>query len=511
MKSDGEIMEILEAFDSTGSYRAAAEMVGCSHHTVKAHVDARNQGRPVGTPVRRDRTTDEFMDKITELVTRSGGKIRADKVHQRLIKLGYQGSERSTRRAVAEAKQIQERAGRRVHRPWVAEPGLWLQYDYGDGPVIDGAKTVLFIAWLAFSRFRIVIALRDKTLASVFMALDRTFRLIGAIPTYVLTDNEKTVTTMHIAGVPVRNRDTVSFAKYYGTTVLTCQPADPASKGGVERSVQIAKADLVPTATNLLAEYASFAELEIACQEFMEGVNAKEHRVTKRRPIDLIGQELEVMHPVPDRAHTIAFGLSRKVPVNTPMVAFESGQYSVPHALMGCEVFVRVHGVADGEQIIIVAAGSDGIREIARHGRARPGSPEICDEHFPTDATRKVPGVYAIQARNRDEEAFLDIGHGAHEWLCEAAAAGVPRMRVKMVEAVALSRLHGREDVDEALGTAAAYGRFATGDVASLLAHRVSNQGIRSAGEDASLAQGTAGWQAISIRPVTGTADGSVA
>lgn len=496
-------MEILEAFDSTGSYRAAAEMVGCSHHTVKAHVHARNLGQPVGTAVRRDRITDDFMDKIEELVNRSGGKIRADKVHQRLITLGYQGSQRSTRRAVAEAKRAQERAGRRVHRPWVAEPGLWLQYDYGDGPVIDGAKTVLFIAWLAFSRFRIVIALRDKTLASVFMALDRTFRLIGAIPTYVLTDNEKTVTTMHIAGVPVRNRDTVSFAKYYGTTVLTCQPADPASKGGVERSVQIAKADLVPTATNLRDEYASFADLETACQDFMTEVNEKEHRVTKRRPMDLIGQELAVMHPVPDRAHTIAFGLSRKVPANTPMVAFESGQYSVPHVLMGAEVFVRVHGVADGEQVIIVAPGSEGIREIARHGRARPGSPEICDEHFPTDATRKVPGVYAIRAKNHDEEVFLAIGHGAHEWLREGAAAGVSRMRQKMGEAVDLSRLHGRERVDEVLGTAAAYGRFATGDVASLLDHCVSDQDSRSAGEDASLAQGTAGWQAMSNQSMT--------
>ena len=511
MKSDGEIMEILEAYDSTASYRAAAQMVGCSHHTVKAHVQARDQGRSVGTPVRRDRITDEFMDKITELVTRSGGKIRADKVHERLIKLGYRGSERSTRRAVADAKHVHEKAGRRVHRPWIAEPGLWLQYDYGDGPVIDGVKTVLFIAWLAFSRFRIVIALRDKTLASVFMALDRTFRLIGAIPTYVLTDNEKTVTTMHIAGVPVRNRDTVSFAKYYGTTVLTCEPADPASKGGVERSVAIAKADLVPTATNLLATYDSFAELETACQEFMAEVNAKEHRVTKRRPIDLLDQEREVMHPVPERAHTVAFGLSRKVPTNTPMVAFESGQYSVPHTLMGCEVFVRVHGVADGEQIIIVAPGPDGVREVARHGRARPGTPAIDDDHFPTDATRKIPGIYAIRAKNRDEEAFLAIGHGAHEWLREAAAAGTSRMRVKMIEAVALSRLHGREDIDEALGTAAAYGRFATGDVASLLAHRVADQPVRSAGEDASLAQGTAGWQAISTHPVDGSGRGGVA
>lgn len=37
MKSREEIMEILEAFDLTGSYRDAGELAGCSHHTVAAY------------------------------------------------------------------------------------------------------------------------------------------------------------------------------------------------------------------------------------------------------------------------------------------------------------------------------------------------------------------------------------------------------------------------------------------------------------------------------------------
>ena len=48
-------------------------------------------------------------------------------------------------------------------------------------------KTVLFVAWLAWSRFRVVIALRDRTQPSVIAALDRTFRMVGGAPTYVLT------------------------------------------------------------------------------------------------------------------------------------------------------------------------------------------------------------------------------------------------------------------------------------------------------------------------------------
>jgi hypothetical protein len=39
---------------------------------------------------------------------------------------------------------------------------MWLQYDYGDGPVIDGVKTILFVAWLAWSRFRVVIVIRTS-------------------------------------------------------------------------------------------------------------------------------------------------------------------------------------------------------------------------------------------------------------------------------------------------------------------------------------------------------------
>jgi len=142
---------------------------------------------------------------------------------------------------------------------------MWLQYDFGDGPVIDGRKTVLLVAWLAWSRFRVVITLRDRT-----------------APTYVLTDNEKTVTVSHFAGVPGRIQQTVDFARHYGITVLTCQPAWSATKGGSESSVKVTKADIGHRDTNLRPEYGSFAEVEAACEAFMDEVNNREHRVTGR-------------------------------------------------------------------------------------------------------------------------------------------------------------------------------------------------------------------------------------
>ena len=96
-----------------------------------------------------------------------------------LVAMGYEGSYRTTRRAVAEAKRRwRNKHGRRT-RPWIPQPGLWLQWDYGDGPEVAGRRAVLFCAWLAWSRFRVVVPLVDKTLASVVIGLDRTLRYLN--------------------------------------------------------------------------------------------------------------------------------------------------------------------------------------------------------------------------------------------------------------------------------------------------------------------------------------------
>ena len=239
MKSDGELMEILNAYDLTGSYRAAAELCGCSHHTVKKAVADRDAGLPPAT--RRARMIDDWRDVLEGWVADSKGEIRGDKAHEKLVQLGYTGTDRTTRRALAEIKSQWQMGNTRVHRPWITEPGLWLQYDFGDGPIVAGRKTVLLVAWLAWCRYRVVVPLRDRTAPSVFAGLDRIFRILGGAPTYLLTDNEKTVTTGHIAGVPVRNRTAVTFAGITASRCSTCatrRHRRPGGGGGERRQAR---------------------------------------------------------------------------------------------------------------------------------------------------------------------------------------------------------------------------------------------------------------------------------
>ena len=103
-KSDREIMEILEAFDLTRCAHSAAALAGCDPKTVEHYVEVRDAGGNPFVRARRVRLIDPFLEKIEELVDRSGGKVRADVVHERLVAMGFGGDERTTRRAVAEAK-----------------------------------------------------------------------------------------------------------------------------------------------------------------------------------------------------------------------------------------------------------------------------------------------------------------------------------------------------------------------------------------------------------------------
>ena len=148
VKKPEERMEILEAYDLTGSLRGAAALAGCDHKTVARLVAAR-EAAGGGLPARERRRpmVDLFAEKIDELVDRSRARIRADKAHGVLVTMGYEGSYRTTRRAVAEAKRRwRQRHGRRT-RPWIPQPGLWMQWDYGEGPVVAGVQAVLFCAW----------------------------------------------------------------------------------------------------------------------------------------------------------------------------------------------------------------------------------------------------------------------------------------------------------------------------------------------------------------------------
>jgi transposase len=493
-KSGRQIMEILEAFDLTRCAHAAAALTGVDPKTVARYVAVRDAGGNPVEPAPRAKLIDPFLEKIEELVERSHGKVRADVVHDdHVVPMGFAGDERTTRRAVAAAKAKYAAGHRRTYRPWIPEPGMWAQYDWGKGPAVGGRATNLFCVWLAWSRFRVVIPTWDRTLPTTVACIDTAVRAFGAAPTYLLTDNERVVTVDRVAGLAVRHPVMVAAGHHYGLVIETCVPYDPETKGGSESTVKIAKADLVPTDANLLDDYPSFAALAAGCATFVTYLNGRPHAETRRAPAEMLIEERARMHPLPTEAFTAALGETRIVR-DDQTVRFGSVRYSLPKAWIGHEVWCRVHG----DELVAVARGAAGLLEVARHELSVPGHPRILDEHYPDHPGGNGPRIRPLRAKDETERAFLVLGDGAERWLREACSTGVARIRAKMVKAVELAALVGAAPVDRALGMAALAGRFEENDLASIIEHLGRHDAVEdlvSADEAFSAQTGTAAWE----------------
>jgi transposase len=496
-KNPTEIMEIFASYDLTRCAWSAAQLAGCDPKTVQRYVDLREAGLDPLRRSRRARLIDPHLEKVEELVEDSHGKIRADIVHDRLRAMGFGGNERTTRRAVATAKKAYRAGHRRSYRPWLPEPGKWLQFDWGDGPRVNGRRTYLFCAWLAWSRYRVVLPAWDRKLGTLLACLDATLRRLQGGPTYVLTDNQRAVTTDRVAGVPVRHPVLVAAGRHYGLEVETCVVADPESKGGSEATVRVAKADLVPTEANLLDEYRSFGELAAACERFGAEVNGRPHSETGRAPADALVEERGHLHVLPGEPYTAALGETRTVE-DDQTVRFGSVRYSTPPGWVGEQVWCRV----EGEELVIVGAGEEGLQEVWRHRLSVPGRPQIVDEHYPDHPKGRGTLQPRVRPQREDERVFLAIGEGAERWLRAAAASGAVRIRAKMAQATELALLFGSRQVDEALSRAADAGRFDEDDLVSILSHGQRSQALHvvRADESFSAQPGTSAWEGFGRR-----------
>ncbi len=295
---------------------------------------------------------------------------------------------------------------RRVFRPWVPEPGMWFQFDWGDGPLVGGVlRTWLFCAWLAWSRFRVVMAVTDKTLPTLIGCIDQTLRHFGGVPTYALTDNERTVTTDHVARIAMRHPLLVQLGGHYGLTVATCVVRDPQSKGGSEATVRVAKADLVPTDANLLEEYSTFSELQEACEAFCVEVNGRVHRVTRQIPDQMLVQERAALHRLPERPFTACFGVTRTVGTNVPVISFDACDYSVPEVFRSEVVWVR----PVGDEVVITAVTDAGPRRGGPSPAGLAGQPPLHRRTLRPDARGPAQPDAQGQYRRRRRTSWPSV------------------------------------------------------------------------------------------------------
>jgi hypothetical protein len=87
VKSAEEIMEILEAFDLTGSYRPPPSWLAA---IIAPSPAIPPPARPPGSPPTQAILFELHRAKLEEWMDRSRSKPRADVAHNKLVVLGYQ-------------------------------------------------------------------------------------------------------------------------------------------------------------------------------------------------------------------------------------------------------------------------------------------------------------------------------------------------------------------------------------------------------------------------------------
>ena len=473
MKSAREQLNILNAYEELGSYRAAAALCGTTHKTVRRVIERRT--RPPAERPARPKSTDPYRDLIRNKIKATDGRISAQRLLPICRVAGYEGSARHFRRAVAAAKAAWRRE-RRSYRPWVTTPGEHLVIDWGS----EGELHVV-CAVLAWSRFRFVRFAADETQTTTLRLLAECFEELGGVPAIVLADRMACLKGGVVANVVVPAPGYVRFATAYGFAPDFCEAGDPESKGVVEHLVGYAKRDLVVPAGG----WPDLAMANRAAEAWSTEVNGRRHTDLAAVPAERLAIERPLLRPLPSLRPSTSPVATRKVDALST-VRFGSARYSVPAGLRG----QRLELTANGTELIISQRGIP----VARHRLVGPGELSLDDVHYGRAARRPVR---ALRPRSADELAFLALGPVAERFLRAAAAAGATRLHLELAVIVPLERSHGREALLAALERALAFRGFAASDVRSILAAGPAAPRLASAGEDLAVE-----LPAVPVRPL---------
>jgi transposase len=444
-------MSMINAYREVGSYRGAAAMCDCDPKTVKRALERLEAGDvPVERTV-RGRNYDVVVDVVPARVVKTAGRISAKRLLPEARAAGYEGSARNFRRVVAKAKSDWRREHHRGRRPAVWAPGETLVIDWGsEGPLH------VFCAVLAWSRWRFVRFAGDERAETTLAMLAECFELLGGVPKVVLADRMGCLKGGVVANVVVPSPAYVRFATHYRFRPDFCNGADPESKGIVENLVGYAKADL------MIPVEADVERLDVAntaAKAWCEEVNTVEHSEICAVPAERVITEAGLLAALPSLRPRIGRVTVRKVD-RLSCVRIGSARYSVPVRFIGQTVEVFAH---DGRVKIL-----DADEIVADHGLVAPGEASIVDDHY--GGARADRPRRAIRPVTEAEKAFCALGPPAEAFLRGAAAAGVTRLGVELVELAGLEAAHGRAALVAALERAVAFGRWRAADVRSILA-----------------------------------------
>ena len=349
-----------------------------------------------------------------------------------------------------------KRSMRQVHRA-----GEKLFVDYA-GPTIglrDGGKANVFVAAMGASSYTFACATPSQKLQDWIGALVRTLEFLQGVPQLIVPDNARALIADPDRYEPRASDTVLDFARHYGTSVLPARPLKPQDKSKVESAVQVVERWILARLRH--RQFDSVHEVDDAIAQLLPALN---ERPFQRLPGSRASAFAELDRPAlamlaPSR-YELAHFRSAKVHIDYH-VQLEGHFYSVPHALVGRTIQVR-----------ITAAGIEclhGGHRVAAHTRSsRAGGFTTIAEHLPAAhrAHREWTPSRLIDWGRRIGVSTAEVverilGENKHPEHGYRRCLGL----------LSLARKHGAERLEAACGVALHVGAFRYRTVKEILAN----------------------------------------
>src|SRR5438128_5675671 len=262
----------------------------------------------------------------------------------------------------------------------------------------------------------------------------------------------KVVVSGHDGEQPIYNTRFLAFATYYGFRPVACRPRRPETKGKVERQFQLLEGNLLNGRT-----FSSLQHLNQTTAWWLAHVaDVRQHKTTRRTPLDLFQEELPHLLPLPERPYDTAEVVYRTVNPEG-YVSYLQNFYSVPWQRIGELLPVRI---TETELIIYDAA----IREIARHERL---SASVTGKHSTHPPHRPGPDLRRKQEllRQRFEQISAEAA-SFFDQLIRTRRFG----KDEAVRILGLLAIYRQPDLQAAIERANRYRAFSRTAVARILA-----------------------------------------
>lgn len=272
-------------------------------------------------------------------------KLRITRIHDLLLREGFDGSYDAVRRYAARWRQERRRGAMDAPAfiPLLFRPGEAYQFDWSHEDVeIAGKPMRVKVAHvrLCASRAIYVRAYPRETQEMVFDAHARAFAFFGGVPTRGIYDNMKTaVTAVFTSKERVFNRRFLVMAAHYMVEPTACSPAAGWEKGQVENQVQTARGRFFQPRLRFASLEELNGWLEAECRRW-----AATHQHPEQKEL-MVAQAWEAERAVlqPMLAPFDGFHESEHAVTGTCLISFDRNRYSVMAKAVRRTVQVRAY------------------------------------------------------------------------------------------------------------------------------------------------------------------------